>query len=348
MFNSITCNKITRESPPIPKAEIILLHGSFGASSPWYQEGGDFYQAIQQAALEKFGNDNFVITPFKWSGYLGCMPRVEAATRLVKHLLESPNKIYTIGHSHGGNVINIASQILELLQSSTTLEDRLQKIRNLAQVLFNKGKEEFDKWNASTRNPDIEIEEENFDQVLEILTTTVTNLISFLEKKNITKNLLFASGKQTTLIEECYLLATPVDSSEVLPSNLIIKQCFNLYSKSDCVQTVFGLYGKKYNLDRSLITNISVVVKEISSEAKPTYTYPTHTDLHMPYIGKVIFLIPGTSSNFSDAEYKNHNECEIIFHEDGSTPTIAKPHLVSNTIAEIFLDTLKEAFSLFV
>lgn len=324
--------------------EIIIIHGTFASNFSWYQEHGDFYQSIKQAALNKFGKDNFIITPFKWSGYLGCMPRVEAAVDLARHILNSNKKIYSIGHSHGGNVVNIASQILELLGQPISKDERLKKIDKIANVLFKKGQQEFSKWNNPTRNQGYT--EESFDSVFTTLSNAIEGLIQYLENTPTSRG-----GKYShqPIIEENYLLATPVDTDDILPSTKIIKETFSFYSKADIIQTIFGLYEKKYKLSRKLVTNISVVCAQANPNnltPKIIYNYPSHADLHMPIIGKMLFLIPSVCHTLDDSIYEKRNEFEITFFENGCTPKLFTPNEVSNTTIEMFLDNLREMFGL--
>ena len=88
----------------------ILIHGTWGADCTWYVPTGDFFQALEEAVCEK----NSVVVPFRWSGGCGHDARVQAAQNLVKLIKTYDEKtaVYIIAHSHGGNVVTMASQFL--------------------------------------------------------------------------------------------------------------------------------------------------------------------------------------------------------------------------------------------
>jgi len=88
---------------------VILVHGTFAQNSSWFKPRGDFYNIIFHEALKK----NLVVVPFLWSGQLSHNARIEAAERLANTILSYLDKNITlIGHSHGGNIINLSTQII--------------------------------------------------------------------------------------------------------------------------------------------------------------------------------------------------------------------------------------------
>ena len=72
-------------------------------------QAGDFFEALEETVCEK----NSVVVPFRWSGGCGHDSRVKAAQNLVKLIKTYDEKtaIFIIAHSHGGNVVNLASHI---------------------------------------------------------------------------------------------------------------------------------------------------------------------------------------------------------------------------------------------
>lgn len=101
----------------------ILIHGTWGADCSWYVPTGDFFQALEGTVCGK----NSVVVPFRWSGGCGHDSRVQAAQNLVKLIKTYHEKtaIFIIAHSHGGNVVNLASQFL------AQEEDNKHRIRAL-------------------------------------------------------------------------------------------------------------------------------------------------------------------------------------------------------------------------
>lgn len=92
---------------------IILVHGTFATEALWCYPKGDFYKILEEEARlidEK-------VVSFTWSGKLSHTARIQAAEALAKVILSyATEKITLIGHSHGGNVINLTSQLLASLE----------------------------------------------------------------------------------------------------------------------------------------------------------------------------------------------------------------------------------------
>lgn len=88
----------------------IIIHGTWGSEAAWYTPEGDFFTSLEATAqMEKAA-----VIPFCWSGSNNYEARNKAAKNLSK-LIESYDahtKIILIGHSHGGNVALLASQLL--------------------------------------------------------------------------------------------------------------------------------------------------------------------------------------------------------------------------------------------
>lgn len=90
-------------------AIVILVHGTFATAAEWWKPGGNFYQALEQEATKL----NEKIHLFNWEGTLNNIARIRAAKELAEFILSlDDKKIILIGHSFGGNVINLASKLL--------------------------------------------------------------------------------------------------------------------------------------------------------------------------------------------------------------------------------------------
>lgn len=98
---------------------VILVHGSFATNTQWHQPEGEFYETLKNSAqlLDK------KLISFLWSGD----PKVKSiqkAGKLLAEVIKSylpNNEIIIIGHSHGGNVIAQASELLSPLPTEKTL-----------------------------------------------------------------------------------------------------------------------------------------------------------------------------------------------------------------------------------
>lgn len=88
----------------------ILIHGTWGADCSWYNPKGDFFDALEEAVCEK----KSAVVPFRWSGGCGHESRVKAAQNLIKLIktYDENTAIFIIAHSHGGNVVTLASHLL--------------------------------------------------------------------------------------------------------------------------------------------------------------------------------------------------------------------------------------------
>lgn len=107
--DSVALTTLTDNKTDI-KNVYILVHGTWGLEAPWYQVQGDFFEQVTQSALTLQGK---VIT-FSWTGNLNHESRLQAALNLTKLIISYPENIdiHIIAHSHGANVVNVASQLL--------------------------------------------------------------------------------------------------------------------------------------------------------------------------------------------------------------------------------------------
>ncbi len=180
----------------------ILIHGSWSAEATWSMPEGDFFDELVKSTAQS----NAIVVPYNWSGKLSHASRLQAAKGLAQVIQSYPvdTHIYLIGHSHGGNVALIASQIL--------------------------GKDRYNKHS----------------------------------------------------IHALYTLGTPIDMEESFPDMDVIANVYNLFSRSDMVQSVFGTFGREFTEHRR-IANLRITI-----DGKA----PGHSDLHHPVIARWIPYIP--------------------------------------------------------
>lgn len=88
----------------------ILIHGTWSHDASWPMPDGAFFNELVKSTAKS----NAIIVPYNWSGKLSHTSRVHAATGLAQVIQSYPidADIYLVGHSHGGNVALLASQIL--------------------------------------------------------------------------------------------------------------------------------------------------------------------------------------------------------------------------------------------
>jgi len=89
----------------------IMVHGTWGADSSWYQPEGDFFRALEQSAKMRGAQ----VVSFQWNGRNKHSRRKKAALQLDKLILSYPidTTINLVAHSHGTNVVNLLSQLLD-------------------------------------------------------------------------------------------------------------------------------------------------------------------------------------------------------------------------------------------
>lgn len=97
--------------------EAYFVHGTGCDNSVWND-------VIRTEIREVFGHDHYAeqVELFEWSGDNNTLARIKAADNLLAHILESRAShnidepcITLVGHSHGGNVILIASESLRTI-----------------------------------------------------------------------------------------------------------------------------------------------------------------------------------------------------------------------------------------
>ncbi len=113
---------------------IILVHGTFASNAAWYKPDGDFYEVLSVQAA-KYGQ---IVVSFTWSGKLDGWARENGAQDLARLILSYPDseKVILIGHSHGGNVINIASNLIEKSHLLLGLKKKHEKKQLIDQVFL--------------------------------------------------------------------------------------------------------------------------------------------------------------------------------------------------------------------
>ena len=335
-------NKASDKSVDVVDAEgiIILVHGTFASDTDWYLPDGKFLRAVEIEANKK----NYKVVSFTWSGDLNNTARIRAAKHLAQLILTYPEKvkIEVVGHSHGGNVINLASALLynpiedtarkhdtqEIIKPFETEEkDQYQTvlamIADLEQELIQmeahinsiqKPKPQTTSYYYSPHYPYTLQDKESAQKLLLELKTAYQEVQDLLKTKNI------VSGKTKNLIDCAYLLATPVNTKAWPPNYFVIKNLKNFYSTGDLIQTVVGTCDRIYPAHPQLV-NLRI------QTAKTAYTHskdnPGHSDIHVPFIGRWLLDI---FENLKTLNVGNFDQCnygmngKITFHEDYSFP----------------------------
>jgi hypothetical protein len=284
---------------PAAKPVIILVHGSFACNESWWQAHGSFYQELAKQAASV---QEKLIT-HSWLGIPTDVHIIEAGKDLARIIIDLPpsEPVVLIGHSHGGNIINVASKILydpKVVSAppkpSSLLAEILHECATNSSLL--KEKLVNDQLTQAIDEPRIEIMQLKNAQ---ISSGSIKNLVS---KKEILKAKEFQ-------IDSVYLLGTPVDQINFAPCMHTIRHLYNFYSSGDQVQTVFGLFGRTY-AHHERIANIHVTIDN---------KQPSHQELHHDLIARWILDIPKSlkDKNLGDFPASAYTNAGVKFVTNG-------------------------------
>lgn len=209
---------------------VILVHGTFAHNAKWYKPSGDFYKVLENSAAEK----GETLVPFMWSGKLSHKARMAGAEALVKLITSYPEdeKVVLIGHSHGGNVISLASHLLY---------DPVAAIMDLYwQEGGPKGIESF-------------------------VETIVQQHLGFSRSTRTTK-------KEYMIDKVFLLATPVLKKEYYSPCMEVINNVYNLYSLGDYVQSALGFCSRKYQVqDRVTNVQVKIKGSGLFGGDDPTH-----------------------------------------------------------------------------
>ena len=249
---------------------IIVTHGAFDKNASWYKPGGCFYEVLKESG-QLFGQE---VVSFEWDQFLGGVTHYErlkagkALAEVIADLISlGETEIILIGHSYGGHVIKIASQILAI---GLDLQDTDRSIV------------------VSDRNKNSEL----FD--MEFFKKICNEFKTYSEKKNL-KELLKKKGLSSWgrpgdfLVDIAYTLGTPNDIPDYFANMDSIGYFYNFFSKGDFVQDLVGdvlLPEPKHDW----AVNLDVRIK--GSGWPLFWNKPNHMQMHAEIIARWILKIP--------------------------------------------------------
>jgi hypothetical protein len=95
---------------------VVVVHGTFAADSEdYYQNARYFFPDIQEYGRQLAVKEKVPVKVifYRWSGYENHLYRCEAGKHLAQVINKhADHKIITVAHSHGGNVVNYASNYI--------------------------------------------------------------------------------------------------------------------------------------------------------------------------------------------------------------------------------------------
>jgi hypothetical protein len=289
-------------------AVVFLVHGTFASKDQWHQKGGDFYQAYTAV------NMTDTIVTFTWSGKLSAQAHIEAAEALCSLIIKRPydeRKIF-IGHSHGGNIINIASHLLDTAQYAVKYEYETmkEKINNLLKIFPSDAqyiKEDFPF--SYTRDSEEllrnqKIEEEDLKEQLRNSIENISGMLIEIDQDGI------RFVKKRYVMHLVQLLATPILAEKYYPNMSIIERVEQYYSTQDWIQKIGGNMVNTYAPHARLA---QIEVGFSISDKSDMWLAPDHGALHNPLMAhwlanKAVIaehIVPG-------------KEYRLLLHQDGS------------------------------
>lgn len=284
---------------------IILIHGTFAANLKWHTSEGSFYKNLKEQAEKQEQK----LTSFTWSGGITDQTRIEAAGELALLLLEhiDEKEIILIGHSHGGNIISLASKLLyykEEFPEFSYLHDIdlfsqwyhiiQTKIRELSKTkdLTKFGLEKYKQFSNSKNRKKAESKNSLINNIGNI---DNTDKLQTDTDKTGSKN---CSKKY--FIDTVYFLATPIKEKYYAPNLKIIREVYNCYSIGDKIQTFIGFYSKTMH-ENAQVKNIQFIFGEQDEDNKN----PGHSQMRSKIVAKWILSIPQAVKSLEDKQANN-------------------------------------------
>lgn len=236
-----------------PDGLVIIVHGTFSPGARWSMPGGNFYDevAAQANAL------GYHTIPYNWSGENTIEARLRAAHGFASLLLSyPPNKtLIAVGHSHGGTVIGLATELLALARD--TKNKRTASIQAMTHRFIKiKGP-----W---AHYPHYE-KPSYIEKLLE-------KIVDDLEAQ--TNDLRVVWSSTTPRLQTVFFLGTPISKAWLKPDFTIIGKLISLYSVGDYVQS---LVGERTFASQPQIRNLRLTLDKKN---------PSHEELHAPLVGR--------------------------------------------------------------
>ncbi|MFC1854304.1 hypothetical protein ACFLY6_00345 [Candidatus Dependentiae bacterium] len=313
---------------------IILVHGTFSKNEPWFKPSGEFHKQLKKS-FEKIKTS---IIPFAWSGELTCYARLEGAFNLALKILEISKKsrIITIGHSHGANVINFASTLIDLAKNdkkqelSERLDEIVNKLRHLAFDEHMTGVGVLSAAHANTQSKDEMAKTLRSGQNIARKAQAVLNMLKIKQLDNSIKSFCGSLEKFAGLLEMC-------GSEEEDPTYRDGEGLKNLLS--NYVQKIREIIKTtpEVNLEQPIIESSYLMACPVDEIAycpskrviKHTYSLYSHGDMVQRLMGAYKRQFPQTLAHVTNVavyvrQHPKEDQIEHLGHGDFKKPFIGK------------------------
>lgn len=232
------------------EGRVFLTHGFNASHTSWYQPGGDFYEALKEAAAQA----GHSIAHFTWSqrralGYTyqehlaGGLLLASQIIKFCENYSYNPaypndDEIIVVAHSFGGLVSYHASNGLEMFHKERAAQEN-KEFSGITR-LFKKA------WSALAKN--------------------------------------WQPPKPLPVINKLFTLGTPHQEDDILPSPVGVKKIYNIYSPADFVanELIAGNALLPKSLQRHHGHAYNLLLFGISNDVTHGFG---HTEIHHPVIG---------------------------------------------------------------
>ncbi len=287
----------------------ILIHGTFAKNETWFQPQGDFYRAYISSLKEE------QLIPFVWSGKLSHEERLKAAHDLSKQIIACyPDNVTVIAHSHGGNVVNLASHLLEA--ASYSIQNAYQepvtyKINAMLKLFmpelvfvqydfpFSYSREIFQSFDPQ-------------EQLKSLLSEKIRSLSEYMIE-------IGGEGrfvKKKYVIDRAQYLAVPVMIANYAPNMKIIERLEHYYAENDWIQLCGGTEGHRY-ATHPRITQFKVL---FTDAVKVDCVYDAdHFSIHNEIVAKWL-----AKSDVIDYMFDQGKNYSLILHKDATLSSFSE------------------------
>jgi len=317
----------------------IVAHGTFAEDEAWHENDGELpcalrssYSKLPDSCLQK----NAAIVSFHWSGHNNARARIRAAKDLAALILSYPDNepIVIIAHSHGGNVVAIASKLLrnplneqpapassgvaDLGVTSQQIDEAFVDLEPVRSLNF-PAPHEIDALvglpcNEEDRLAFYAAKQEVDDFYAQKAAENQARCCSLEGFSH--KPLQFQ--KKITI---AFFLGTPVNVVAYPCDMTVIERCYALHSSADFIQTVGGFYGRVFPPAKNLLNLKTVVI----TSGKNKVLGLGHSSMRGALVGAHLLLIPHLVEKelgIPAEKFDKYPMLILVLFEDGSTPVV--------------------------
>lgn len=331
-------------------ADVILVHGSLAKTEDWYRPSehpskGLFYKELSNQA-NRLGLGKVI--PFSWSGKsglgsrkMGVIEHIKAAEHLTKlirdgfsknapeHAIKLDGPLYLVGHSNGGVVETIATQMLFNPHSSEAEGRPVPALfgRDSRAIPALKTKIE-----SAQNSSDVSRLEKKVNQT----TTQCRRLIADAVERM--RKTYSPSDRSQIKVAQLIMIATPIDQSLYTANMHVVDKVCSLFSEDDSLQKNFARDGRRYPKG-SNVMNFRVAVR---SPGGGIY-YPFHTQMRHHSVARYLLSLMSDTTKVGgvpQSKFASTMGMDVLFEEQpGPDDHVAEFEVIRNLKMHAFPKT---------